>query len=91
MLDALLRSGASLEVFEIDLRARDGGALDGYVGVLEDTDEPGPVHSLWRGRRSHEFVVSDEVVAAMRAAGLTGLTVEPIESAFPADQPGFEE
>lgn len=89
-LDVLLRHGARLEVFEVDIRAGDSGSLDGYVGVLEETLEPGPVHSLWRGRRSHELVVSDEVLAAIRQAGLTGLVIEPVQGPFPADQPGFD-
>lgn len=89
MLAVLETSGANLEVFDVDIRLRDGSGLEGYVGILEETQEPGPVHSLWRGRRSHDLVVSDEVLAALKAAGISGLTVEPVDGPFPADRPGF--
>lgn len=89
MLEVLRQCRANLEVFDVDIRLRDGESVEGYVGVLEETHEPGPVHSLWKGRRSHEFVASDEVLTAMKDAGLTGLEVEPVDGAFPADQTGF--
>ena len=57
----------------------------GYVGVLEDCLQPGPVHSLWRGRRSHRLVVSDEVRTALRKARLVGLELEEVDGPFPAD------
>jgi hypothetical protein len=77
------------KVFDVDIRLRKGTQVDGYVGMLEQCREPGPVHSLWRGRRSHSFVVSDEVRAALLQASLTGLEIEPVEGPFPADRPGF--
>lgn len=89
MLDVLCQSGASLEVFDVDIRLRNGDRLGGYFGVLEERNQPAPVHSLWRGRRSHDLVISGEVLTAIKDAGLTGLTIKTVDSAFPADQPGF--
>ncbi len=91
MLEVLRRSGADLEVFDVDIRLRGGESVAGYVGVLEETHSPGPVHSLWRGRRGHELVVADKVLAAMRDAGLSGIEVEPVAGPFPADRPGFSD
>ena len=89
MLEVLETSGANLEVFDVDIRLRDGSRVAGYVGILEEVQKPGPVHSLWRGRRSMDLVVSAEVLAALKAAGISGLSVEPVEGPFPADRPGF--
>ncbi len=89
MQEVLSRSGAELEVFDVDIRLRDGERLEGYVGVLEECQHPAPVHSLWKGRRSHHFVVSGDVLTAIKDAELTGLTVKAVDSAFPAEQPGF--
>ncbi|NYJ03195.1 hypothetical protein HNR19_003893 [Nocardioides thalensis] len=89
MVEVLRGCGAELDVFDVEIRLRSGDRLGGYVGVLEECNDPGPVHSLWRGRRSHNLVVSDEVLAAIKEAGLTGLRIEAVNGAFPGDQPGF--
>lgn len=89
MLEVLQSLRAEVEVFEVDIRLRNGTRVEGYVGMLEQCREPAPVHSLWRGRRSHGFVVSDEVRAGLQHANLTGLEIEPVEGPFPADRPGF--
>ena len=82
--------GARLETFEdVEIRLRDGDLLTGYAGVLEETQAAGPVHSLWRGRRSHRLVVSEEVRDAIKHARLTGIEIEPVDGPFPADRPGF--
>lgn len=91
MRDLLVQNGANLETFAVDVRLRNGDPVEGYVGVLEEDQEPGPVHSLWRGKRSHDFVVSDRVLDAIKTAGLTGLAIEPVDGPFPADQPGFSD
>ena len=88
MLQVLEGQGARLQVFEdVDIRLRDGSSLGGYVGVLEETRRPGPVHSYWNGRRSHRMVISEEVRAAIVAAGLKGLEIAPVEGPFPAGRP----
>lgn len=89
MLEVLMCQGAHPMVFDVDIRLRDGSPVEGYVGLLEETAEPAPVHSLWRGKRSHSLVVSDEVLAACRTAGLSGLSVEEVDGPYPADRPGF--
>lgn len=91
MLEVLQKAGARLEMFDVNIRLHRNKPLTEYVGVLEDCQEPGPVHSLWRGRRSHRLVVSDHVVQALEGAGLAGLTFTSVDRAFPADQPGFFE
>ncbi len=90
MCHLLHECGGTLEVFEgIEIRLRNGDRVSGYVAVLEDTEQPGPVHSLWRGRRSHRLVVSDEVRTALRKARLVGLELEEVDGPFPADRPDF--
>lgn len=90
MLAVLEDTGARLEMFDdIEVRLRDGARLEGYVGVLEDTDRATPVHSLWRGRRSHRLVVSEEVRTALQRARCAGLELEPVPGPFPADDPAF--
>lgn len=89
MVEVLSRHGAALEIFEPDIRMRDGVRVEGFLAVLEETGMPGPVHSAWRGRRGDLLVVSDEVRAALEAAELTGLLVEPAPGPFPGDTPGF--
>lgn len=89
MVAVLRDCGARLETFPVDIRWRSGALVEGYLGVLEDCRTAGPVHSLWRGRRSHDFVVSGDVLTAIESAGLTGLVVRPVLGAFPADRPGF--
>ena len=89
MLQVLTDADARLEVFDADVRMRNGDPVEGYVAVLEQCDEPGPVHSLWRGKRAECFVVSDQVLAAIEHAGLTGLDIEPVAGPFPGDRPGY--
>jgi hypothetical protein len=90
MCGVLADNGAQLEVFgDADVRLRDGTNVTGYVAVLEDAELPGPVHSLWRGRRSHRLVVSGDVRKALTRARLTGLEYEPVPGPFPADDPAF--
>ncbi len=85
----LIEQGATLETFDADIRLSNGDRVEGYVAVLEESEQPGPVHSLWHGRRSHDVVVSDPVRKAMDEARLTGLEIEPVVGPFPADTPGF--
>lgn len=87
MLAVLVGQGADLRCLgAADVRMRDGSPVPGYVAVLEEAERPGPVHSHWRGRRSHELVVSDIVRKALDDAGLTGLDVEEVDGPFPGDR-----
>ena len=83
LVELFLDRGAVLELFDIDIRWRSGEPIDGYVGVLEETGNAGPVHSCWRRRRSHEFVISPDVYEAIRLAGLVGLEIESADRPFP--------
>lgn len=89
MCALLQKAGANLDVFDVEVRLKNGEMLDGFVGVLERTEHPGVVHSLWRSKRSNCFVVSDAVMSKIKAARLTGLDVQPTQGPFPGDQPGF--
>lgn len=85
MVDVLLDCGARLETFEVDIRWRSGDPVEGYLGVLEEVGGQGLVRSLWRDRRSADLVIVDEVLSALREAGMTGLEVEKVEWPFPGD------
>jgi hypothetical protein len=88
LVRTLTDAGATLEVFDAEVRLRSGEPVEGYVAVLEPCLEPEPVHSLRRGRRDACLVVSGEVASAIEEAGLTGLDVEPVAGPFPGDDPG---
>jgi hypothetical protein len=89
MAEVLREAGGEVATYDVDIRLRRGGPLEGYVGMLEPVDVPGPVHSLRRRRRSHRFVVSGEVRQALLDADLVGLEVRAVPGPFPADEPGF--
>jgi hypothetical protein len=91
LVEVLRGAGGEVTTYDVDVRWRRGGQVEGYVGMLEQVDEAGPVHSLWRGRRSRRFVVSDDVRRALLAAELVGLEVAPLPGSFPGDRPGFLE
>lgn len=55
------------------------------MGILEDNQAPGPVHSVRKGGRSARLVVDDQVLAAIEGARLTGFEVEAVPSPFPYD------
>ncbi|MQW74734.1 hypothetical protein GHK92_02505 [Nocardioides sp. dk4132] len=78
-------AGGVFETFDVQVRRRDGSLVDGYVGIHEDDQTSGPVHSARKGRRSARMVVDDQVLAAIKDAGLTGFEVEAVASAFPRD------
>ncbi len=89
MHEVLVGCGASLRTFEVDIRLRrHREPVHGYVGVLEESHEPGPVHSYRRGGRVSSFVVSAHVRDAVTRAGLTGLQFRAADPdvAFPGDQ-----
>lgn len=89
MLELLQSHHARLRVYEdIDIRLHSGARVPGYVGVHEETEQPGPVHSLWRGRRSDRLVVVDPIKQAL-ASTCTGLSFEEVTGPFPADDPAF--
>lgn len=86
---AVLEScGARLRTWPADVRLRTGSPVEGYLSVLEEVDAPGPVHSMFRGRRTGRVVISAEVRQALRDAGMTGLEITDADSAFPGDN-GF--
>ncbi len=86
---AVLEScGARLQTWPADVRLRDGTPVDGYLSVLEETDAAGPVHSMWRGRRTGQVAMSGEVRRALAHAEITGLDIREAASAFPGDN-GF--
>lgn len=92
MLTVLADAGADLEIFDdVEIRLRNGDRVAGYAGVLEGTENAGPVHSLWRGKRSHRLVVSEDVRAALKRARCIGLEFEAVPGPFPADDPAFFE
>jgi hypothetical protein len=80
--------GARLQTWPADVRLRDGTPVDGYLAVLEEVDAPGPVHSMWRGRRTGRVAISGDVRSALVEAGTTGLEILEATSAFPGDH-GF--
>lgn len=80
--------GARLQTWPADVRYRDGSPAAGYLSVLEEVDAPGPVHSMWRGRRTGQVAINDEVRQALVDAGMTGLDIRDAASAFPGDH-GF--
>ncbi len=80
--------GARLQTWPADVRFRDGSPAEGYLSVLEEVDAPGPVHSMWRGRRTSHVAINDDVRHAVLEAGLTGLEIKTAGSAFPGDH-GF--
>ena len=83
---AVLEScGARLQTWPADVRLRDGSPVGGYLSVLEEVGAPGPVHSVFRGRRTGRVVISGEVREALRDAGMTGLEILEATSAFPGD------
>lgn len=82
MVAVLRGCGANLETFVVDIRMHSGPPLAGYLGVLEERWEAGPVHSSRLGERNHAFIVSADVVAAIEVAGLHGLEISPAKSAF---------
>jgi len=80
--------GARLQTWPADVRFRDGSPVEGYLSVLEEVDAPGPVHSMWRGRRTGRVAINEEVRQALVDAGMTGLEIRDAASAFPGDH-GF--
>lgn len=80
--------GARLQTWPADVRYRDGSPVEGYLSVLEEVDAPGPVHSMWRGRRTGRVAINDDVRRALVDAGMTGLEIEEATSPFPGDH-GF--
>lgn len=86
---AVLEScGARLQTWPADVRLRDGSPVEGYLSVLEEVDAPGPVHSMFQGRRTGQVAISGEVREALRDAGMTGLEILEANGAFPGDN-GF--
>jgi hypothetical protein len=86
---AVLEScGARLQTWPADVRYRNGSPVEGYLSVLEEVDAPGPVHSMYRGRRTGRVAISGEVRKALRDAGMTGLEIVEADCAFPGDN-GF--
>lgn len=86
---AVLEScGARLQTWPADVRLRNGSPVEGYLSVLEEVDAPGPVHSMFRGRRTGQVAISWEVRDASRGAGMTGLEILDANGAFPGDN-GF--
>ncbi|RYB96673.1 hypothetical protein EUA06_03685 [Nocardioides glacieisoli] len=83
---AVLEScSARLQTWPADIRHRNGSPVDGYLSVLEEVDSPGPVHSVFRGRRVGRVTISGEVRTALLHAGMTGLDIREAPSAFPRD------
>lgn len=80
--------GARLQTWPADVRYRNGSPVEGYPAVLEQVDSPGPVHSMYRGRRTGQVAISDEVRKALLGAGMTGLEILRAPAAFPGDN-GF--
>jgi hypothetical protein len=85
MCAVLEACGARLQTWPADVRLRDGSPVEGYLAVLEEIDAPGPVHSLFRGRRVGRVTISGEVRTALRDAGMTGLELNEASSPFPRD------
>ena len=86
---AVLEScGARLQTWPADVRYRNGSPVEGYLSVLEEVDAPGPVHSMYRGRRTGRVTISGEVRKALHDAGMTGLEILEADCAFPGDN-GF--
>lgn len=86
----LADQGAELSTFPIDVRYNDGSPIAGYLGVLEETKKPGPVHSMKRGQRTGSVAVSEQVRQSMLDARITGAEFEPFTSAFPGDNGYFD-
>lgn len=80
--------GARLQTWPADVRLRDGSHVEGYLAVLEEVDAPGPVHSMWQGRRTGQVAINEEVRQALIDAGMTGLEIRDGVSAFPGNH-GF--
>lgn len=80
--DLLVDHGARLQSFDLDIRWSDQSPIPGYVGILEELGKAGPAHSLRRKRRSHRFVISQDIRSAIESAGLTGLEIEPVSGPF---------
>lgn len=86
---AVLEScGARLQTWPADIRYRNGSVVEGYLSVLEEVDSPGPVHSMYRGRRTGRVAINGEVRNALLDAEVTGLEILEAPSAFPGDN-GF--
>jgi hypothetical protein len=75
---AVLEScGARLQTWPADIRLRNGSRVEGYLAVLEESDGPVPVHSLFRGLRGSRMIISAVVRRALLDAGMTGLDIYP--------------
>ena len=75
---AVLEScGAHLQTWPADIRLRNGSRVEGYLCVLEESDGPAPVHSLFRGRRGSRVIISAGVRRALIDAGMTGMDIHP--------------
>lgn len=89
LADILRSHCPDIKVFPVRVRTGDGAEVENIVGLLEPSDEPAAVHSLYRGRRGSRFVVSGDVADALREAGLTGLDFEDVTGPFPGDDPSW--
>ncbi len=88
MCAAMESCGARLQTWPADVRFKDGSPVEGYLSVLEDVAAPGPVHSMWRGRRAGRVAINEEVRQALIDGGMTGLEIRDAASSFPGDN-GF--
>lgn len=88
MCEVMESCGARLQTWPADVRYGDGSPVEGYLSVLEEVDSAGPVHSMWRGRRTSQVAIDGEVRTALVGAGMTGLEITEVTSPFPGDN-GF--
>lgn len=89
MCEVMESCGARLQTWPADVHYQDGSPVEErYLSVLEEVDEPGPVHSMWRGRRTNEVAINGYVRQALMDAGMTGLQIKKAATPFPGDH-GF--
>ena len=65
--------------FDVDLYSLNEGRVDGYVGFAENIEGTSEISSYaWReGAHSYAWIVSERVLAGLKARGVDMFEVEP--------------